>query len=156
MIAWNNKRLIKGALKAAHVRPDYDRYDDLYQNAVIVYAQMLEEYSETERKKLDKLAFQKIIWTTLNSLHKVQVSCERCASEIEAEYLSEEFNYDELLILKDEFSEMRKIEQHILIDHLVFQKSLTQLANEHNIHRVSLQRIKRKLLIKLRNKYLEK
>ena len=66
MIAWENKKLIHGALKYAHVRQDYDRYDDLYQNAVLIYAEMLEKHSDLSRESVDKLSFNKIIWKTLN------------------------------------------------------------------------------------------
>lgn len=29
--AWENRKLVGGALKAAHVRPDYHLYEDLFQ-----------------------------------------------------------------------------------------------------------------------------
>ena len=41
--AWENRKLVGGALKAAHVRPDYHLYEDLFQEGLIVYAEMLEE-----------------------------------------------------------------------------------------------------------------
>lgn len=34
--AWKNRKLVGGALKAAHVRPDYHLYEDLLQDGVIV------------------------------------------------------------------------------------------------------------------------
>lgn len=39
--AWKNRKLVGGALKAAHVRPDYHLYEDLLQEGVILYAEML-------------------------------------------------------------------------------------------------------------------
>ena len=33
--AWKNRKLVGGALKAAHVRPDYHLYEDLLQEGVI-------------------------------------------------------------------------------------------------------------------------
>ena len=55
--AWKNRKLIGGALKAAHVRPDYHLYEDLFQEGLILYAEMLEHLiSEKTRTELISLA----------------------------------------------------------------------------------------------------
>lgn len=41
--AWENRRLIYGAIKAAGVRKDYQEYADLIQDGVLIYAGMLEK-----------------------------------------------------------------------------------------------------------------
>ena len=43
--AWENRRLVAGAIKAAGVRADYQDYADLLQDGVLIYAGMLEESS---------------------------------------------------------------------------------------------------------------
>ena len=153
MIAWENKKLIHGALKYAHVRQDYDRYDDLYQNAVLIYAEMLEKHSDLSRESVDKLSFNKIIWKTLNELHKVKQLGERNTIIDEALNFSSELNYDELLILKDEFKTLNEIERAILTDHIAFQGKMTELDKKFPVCRMTLQRMKKRLLTKLRSKY---
>lgn len=57
--AWNNRKLVGGALKAAHVRPDYHLYEDLFQKGLIVYAEMIEELTpQKDNKEIDKLSFR--------------------------------------------------------------------------------------------------
>lgn len=57
--AWNNRKLVGGALKAAHVRPDYHLYEDLFQEGLIVYAEMIEELTpQKDNKEIDKLSFR--------------------------------------------------------------------------------------------------
>lgn len=155
MIAWENKRLIRGALKAAHVRMDYSGYDDLYQNAVLTYAEMLEKYADKPRKEVDKLSFKKILWSTLNELKKVQRICEHDCSLEEAEKLSEKFNIDDLIILKDEMKKMKELDRAILIEHVTFQRKMTDMDREYDVHRVTLQRTKRRLLNRLKTKMSE-
>lgn len=60
--AWENRKLVAGALKAAHVRPDYHLYEDLFQEGLIVYAEMLEELATNKaRTEIDKLSFKKVL-----------------------------------------------------------------------------------------------
>lgn len=39
--AWENRRLVWGAIKAAGVRKDYQEYADLVQDGVLIYAGMM-------------------------------------------------------------------------------------------------------------------
>lgn len=39
--AWENRRLVGGAIKAAGVRRDYQDYADLFQDGVLIYAGMI-------------------------------------------------------------------------------------------------------------------
>jgi len=36
--AWQNQKLVRGALKSAHVRLDYTNYEDFLLEGIIVYA----------------------------------------------------------------------------------------------------------------------
>lgn len=78
--AWENRKLVGGALKAAHVRPDYHLYEDLFQEGLIVYAEMLEELATNKaRTEIDKLSFKKVLWRTLNRLKREQRVCVNAA-----------------------------------------------------------------------------
>jgi hypothetical protein len=63
--AWENRRLVGGAIKAAGVRRDYQDYADLFQDGVLIYAGMIDE---SQGQNIDKLAFKKILWHTLDEL----------------------------------------------------------------------------------------
>ena len=152
MIAWENKSLVCGALKCAHIRPDHPQYDDYYQNGVIIYAQMLEQHSDKSRKEVDKLSFRKIIWATTDQIRH-ENHFDECEFETsEAVNMSEDYLYDDLLLLKDELLAMREIERAILIENIVFKRKISDME-EYGLHRGSLQRIKQKLLTRLREKY---
>lgn len=67
--AWNNRKLVGGALKVAHVRPDYHLYEDLLQDGVILYADMLRKLDgQKPRTEIDKLSFKKVLWQTIDAL----------------------------------------------------------------------------------------
>lgn len=149
--AWKNRKLIGGALKAVHVRPDYHLYEDLFQEGLILYAEMLEHLIfEKTRTEIDKLSFRKIIWQTLNRLHKEQLNCEQNTDIEEAYDLGENKDSDNLVILKGEIKEFNKIERLILLEHLICNSTLRQISAEHDIPRHSLTRTKHDLLEKLR------
>lgn len=156
MKAWNNKKLIAGALKYAHVRRDYDRYDDLYQNAVLIYAQMLEEHSDLPLEQIDKLSFRKIIWMTLNELKKIKHYEERNGQIEEAFEVSQSFNYEDLAILHEELQKLREIERVILVDHVLYKRKLKDLYREYEINPASIRRVKARLLKRMREKFKEK
>lgn len=67
--AWENWRLVYGAIKAAGVRKDYQEYANLVQDGVLIYAGMLEKSPDQD---IDRLSFKKILWHTLDELRKVQ------------------------------------------------------------------------------------
>ena len=67
--ALENRRLVCGAIKDTGVRKDYQEYADLIQDGVLIYAGILEKSPDQD---IDRLAFKKIIWHTLDELRKVQ------------------------------------------------------------------------------------
>ena len=151
MKAWENKRLVAGALKAASVRYDYVNYEDLLQEGILLYAQLLEKWPDKSQAEVDKLAFRKIIWQTIDELRKAQHHDERnTAIEEDFELSDKRLDWDVLVVLKDEIKKLSKIELAILFEHLLANKTITKLAQESGLSRVNLQRIKRKLLLKLR------
>lgn len=149
--AWENRKLVGGALKAAHVRPDYHLYEDLFQEGLIVYAEMLEELATNKaRTEIDKLSFKKVLWRTLNRLKREQRVCERITNMDEAYDLGEEADWNNLVVLKQEVNKLSKMEQVIFYDHLLSNKKITELAAEYRISRRTLTRLKHDLLVKLR------
>lgn len=138
--AWKNRKLVGGALKAAHVRPDYHLYEDLLQEGVILYAEML--------RKLDG---QKVLWQTIDALRREQRVCERNTAIDEAYDLGKTEAWDNLVALKDEVNKLSQLEQVILFEHLLEKKTITQLVKECGIPRITLKRLKKQLLGKLRN-----
>ena len=145
--AWENRRLVAGAIKAAGVRADYQDYADLLQDGVLIYAGMLEESSGED---IDKLAFKKILWHTLDELRKTQRRSKR-NEEInnETELGTAEVDWDNLVVLKDEVKKLKDIER------LLGQREVTALVEQAGCSRRTLQRVKKDLLLKLR-KALEK
>lgn len=147
--AWENRRLVCGAIKAAGVRKDYQEYADLVQDGVLIYAGMLENIQDHD---IDRLAFKKILWHTLDELRKVQRREER-SEEInnELEFKKEKIEWDNLIILKDKVQELNGIEKLVFFEHLLAQKEITNLVEVAGCSRRTLQRVKKNLLVKLRN-----
>lgn len=149
--AWNNRKLVGGALKAAHVRPDYHLYEDLFQEGLIIYAEMIEELTpQKDKKEIDKLSFRKVIWHTLNRLKREQRVCERSTDMDEANELGQQTNWNNLVVLKEEVDKLSKIEQTILYENILSNKKITQIAKEYGVSRRTLTRFKHDLLVKLR------
>ncbi|MCI6882302.1 sigma-70 family RNA polymerase sigma factor [Lactobacillus johnsonii] len=146
--AWENKRLVCGAIKAAGVRKDYQEYADLVQDGVLIYAGMLEKSQDHD---IDRLAFKKILWHTLDELRKVQRREER-SEEInnELELNKEKIEWDNLIILKDKVEELNGIEKLVFFEHLLAQKEITNLVEVAGCSRRTLQRVKKNLLFKLK------
>ena len=147
--AWENRRLVCGAIKAAGVRKDYQEYADLVQDGVLIYAGMLENSQDHD---IDRLAFKKILWHTLDELRKVQRREER-SEEInnELELNKEKIEWDNLIILKDKVEELNGIEKLVFFEHLLAQKEITNLVEVAGCSRRTLQRVKKNLLLKLKN-----
>ena len=147
--AWENRRLVCGAIKAAGVRKDYQEYADLVQDGVLIYAGMLEKSPDQD---IDRLAFKKILWHTLDELRKVQRREER-SEEInnELEFKKEKIEWDNLIILKDKVQELNGIEKLVFFEHLLAQKEITNLVEVAGCSRRTLQRVKKNLLVKLKN-----
>ena len=147
--AWENRRLVCGAIKAAGVRKDYQEYADLVQDGVLIYAGMLEKSQDHD---IDRFAFKKILWHTLDELRKVQRREER-SEEInnELEFKKEKIEWDNLIILKDKVQELNGIEKLLFFEHLLAQKEITNLVEVAGFSRRTLQRVKKNLLVKLKN-----
>lgn len=149
LTAWDNQKLVKGALKAAHVRVDYTNYEDLFQEGILIYAEMLTKFADKKRSEVDRLSFRKIIWHTIDLLRKRQRQSEE---EIAFDSLTEELttNWNNQLVLKGELVRMNEIEKLLYINHLIGGQTISSLAQEVHVSRVQLQRIKHNLLIHLR------
>lgn len=147
--AWENRRLVCGAIKAAGVRKDYQEYADLVQDGVLIYAGMLEKGRDQD---IDRLAFKKILWHTLDELRKIQRREER-SEEInnELEFKKEKIEWDNLIILKDKVQELNGIEKLVFFEHLIAQKEITNLVEVAGCSKRTLQRVKKNLLLKLKN-----
>lgn len=147
--AWENRRLVCGAIKAAGVRKDYQEYADLVQDGVLIYAGMLENSQDHD---IDRLVFKKILWHTLDELRKVQRREER-SEEInnELEFKKEKIEWDNLIILKDKVQELNGIEKLVFFEHLLAQKEITNLVEVAGCSRRTLQRVKKNLMVKLKN-----
>lgn len=147
--AWENRRLVCGAIKAAGVRKDYQEYADLVQDGVLIYAGMLEKSQDPD---IDRLAFKKVLWHTLDELRKVQRRKER-SEEInnELEFKKEKIEWDNLIILKDKVQELNGIEKLVFFEHLLAQKEIINLVEVAGCSRRTLQRVKKNLLVKLKN-----
>ena len=144
--AWENRKLVGGALKAAHVRPDYHLYEDLFQEGLVIYDEMLEELAtEKACTEIDKLSFKKVLWQTLNRLKR-----ERNTDMDEAYDLGEEADWNNLVVLKQEVNKLTEMEQIIFYEHLLSGKKITQLAVEYSTSRRTLTRLKHDLLVKFR------
>ena len=149
--AWENRKLVGGALEAAHVRPDYHLYEDLFQEGLVIYAEMFEELAtEKARTEIDKLSFKKVLWQTLNRLKREQRVCERNTDMDEAYDLGEKADWNNLVVLKQEVNKLTEMEQIIFYEHLLSDKKITQLAVEYSTSRRTLTRLKHDLLVKFR------
>ena len=149
--AWNNRKLVGGALKAAHVRPDYHLYEDLLQECVILYAEMLRKLDgQKTRTEIDKLSFKKLLWHIIDTLRREQRVCERNTAIDKAYDLGEAAAWDNLVALKNEAKKLSHLEQVILFEHLLEKKTITQLVEECGVPRITLKRLKKQLLGKLR------
>ena len=120
--AWENRRLVCGAIKDAGVRKDYQEYANLVQDGVLIYAGMLEK---SQGQDIDRLAFKKIIWHTLDELRKVQRREER-NEEINNElaFKKEKVEWDNLIILKDKVKELNRIEKPVFFNIYSHKKKL--------------------------------
>ena len=119
--AWENRRLVCGAIKAAGVRKDYQEYADLVQDGGLIYAGMLEKSQDHD---IDRLAFKKILWHTLDELRKVQRREER-SEEINNELeFKKKIEWDNLIIFKDKVQELNGIEKLVFFNIYSHKKKL--------------------------------
>ena len=119
--AWENRRLVCGAIKAAGVRKDYQEYADLVQDGVLIYAGMLEKSQDHD---IDRFAFKKILWHTLDELRKVQRREER-SEEINNELeFKKKIEWNNLIIFKDKVQELNGIEKLVFFNIYSHKKKL--------------------------------
>ena len=115
LTAWDNQKLVRGALKAAHVRVDYTNYEDLFQEGILIYAEMLTKLADKKRSEVDRLSFRKIIWHTIDLLRKKQRQSEE---EIAFDSLTEATlmtNWNNQLVLKGELVRMNEIDRKSVV-----------------------------------------
>lgn len=65
--------------------------------------------------------------------------------------LGEAAAWDNLVALKNEAKKLSQLEQVILFEYLLEKKTITQLVEECGVPRITLKRLKKQLLQKLRN-----
>lgn len=147
--ALENRRLVCGAIKDTGVRKDYQEYADLIQDGVLIYAGILEKSPDQD---IDRLAFKKIIWHTLDELRKVQRREEKSEDiNNELEFKKEKVEWDNLIIFKNKVKELNEIKKLVFFEQLLAQKEITNLVELAGCSRRTLQKVKKFLLLKLKN-----
>lgn len=117
-----------------------------------MYAEMLRKLDgQKTRSEIDKLSFKKVLWQTIDALRREQRVCERNTAIDEAYDLGKTEAWNNLVALKNEIKKLNQLEQVILFEHLLEKKTITQLVEECGIPRITLKRLKKQLLGKLRN-----
>ena len=147
--AWENQKLVRGALKYAHVRQDYINYEDFLQEGIITYAHMLTQNQTLPREEVDQNSFRKIIWRTTDLLRKEQHLCERESELTDLQIVEDNHNWDNYLALEEELPYLSEIEQKLFLRHLIEREPVQQLSRQTGVSRVQLQRIKSQLLNRL-------
>ena len=128
--AWENRRLVCGAIKAAGVRKDYQEYADLVQDGGVIYAGMLEKSQDHD---IDRLAFKKILWHTLDELRKVQRREER-SEEINNELeFKKKIEWNNLIILKDKVKELNELKNQCFLNTYSHKKKLQILLKWRDV-----------------------
>ncbi|WP_279081730.1 sigma-70 family RNA polymerase sigma factor [Lactobacillus apis] len=148
--AWQNQKLVRGALKSAHVRMDYTNYEDFLQEGIIIYAEMLTRLANRARTEVDRLSFRKIIWHTLDLLRKQKRITEQEIVFDSTEQVGLLDNWNNHLALEQEIPQLTQVERMLFFDHLLGGQTISALAQKTGINRVQLQRLKRDLLYHLR------
>ena len=148
--AWQNQKLVRGALKSAHVRMDYTNYEDFLQEGIIIYAEMLTRLAGRTRTEVDRLSFRKIIWHTLDLLRKQKRITEQEIVFDSTEQVGLLDNWNNHLALEQELPQLTQVERMLFFDHLLRGQTISALAQKTGINRVQLQRLKRDLLYHLR------
>ena len=106
---------------------------------------------ESQGQNIDKLAFKKILWHTLDELRKIQRREEKNQELDNAQDFSRlEVDWDSLVVLKDEVKKLNKIERLLFFEHLLAQREISRLVERAGCSRRTLQRVKKDLLLKLR------
>ena len=116
-----------------------------------MYAEMLRKLDgQNTRTEIDKLSFKKLLWHIIDTLRRELRVCERNTAIDKAYDLGEAAAWDNLVALKNEAKKLSHLEQVILFEHLLEKKTITQLVEECGVPRITLKRLKKQLLGKLR------
>ncbi|MBA1392562.1 sigma-70 family RNA polymerase sigma factor [Lactobacillus sp. XV13L] len=150
LAAWANQRLVRGALKCAHVRPDYDNYEDLFQEGLIVYAGMLSKPGKLSAAAVDKRSFRKIIWRVTDLLRRDQRIRERQVSLGDIYGIGQRDNWDNRIAIMDEIVQMPNSAQTLFFNHFVLHKTISAIARDTAVSRAQLHRVKRELQVRFR------
>ncbi|CCI86015.1 hypothetical protein FC52_GL001275 [Lactobacillus pasteurii DSM 23907 = CRBIP 24.76] len=148
--AWNNKKLVAVALKRAHVWPSCHYYDDLMQEGLIKYAEMIEQHSQLEESEVDRLSFMKVVWHTQDKLRQMQRKQEKETQDDELFNVLDHVDEEMAFILQDAILNLDELERKVLLNNILQGESLNQSAKEYSISKSQLYRLKDKLLAKLR------
>lgn len=143
--AWADQKLVHGALKAAHVRRESPDYEDFFQDGILLYAEMLERGSDVQ-----KLAFRKIIWRTTDQMRRQRWHDYGALEDSVNLYTLPFDNYPSLLVIKERVAALPGMQQKVFYEHLLGNKTLTEMADEYKVSYQMLRRQKRKLLTALK------
>lgn len=130
-------------------------YEDLFDEGIIIYAQMLTIHLDMSESEVDRLAFSRIIWRTTYELRHIKfagdwATCVDDARELIDHSDSMGLGSNRMLMLKALVSEMSEVEQRIVYDHLLGGMTMVELAACLDYPVRSLHRIKRKVIARLR------
>lgn len=143
--AWADQKLVHGALKAAHVRRLSPDYEDFFQDGLLIYAEML-----SQGENVQKLAFRKIVWRTTDQMRRLRKQEVQALADSVNLYTLPFNNYPSLLSIKEKVAALPGMQQKIFYEHLLGNKKLTEIAEQHGISYQVLRRQKRKLITNLR------
>ncbi|GHV97712.1 hypothetical protein lacNasYZ03_14100 [Lactobacillus nasalidis] len=146
--AWENRKLVAGALKSAHVYRRYSDYEDLFQEGLIVYAHCLAQMAGRPREEADKLAFRKVYWHTLDLLRRRQRQCDHDEPLLEAAFV--EAAHEPRLALVEAWKKLSNTEKLLLGQNLLLNYSLKETSALMNLPYRTASRIKKQALDKLR------
>ncbi|KRL62031.1 sigma-70 family RNA polymerase sigma factor [Lactobacillus psittaci] len=154
LTAWQDRKLVFGALKKAHVPLNYSAYEDLVHDGIIIYAQTMEENRDKAPEKQRSLAFGRVLWHTIDHLRRNQAGSglfmplaagmDEVANPFERSI--------QMLIFEELLPQLTPLERIIFKEHLLEKVSLKDLAVKHRVNLRTLRRRKRDLLNKLRVK----
>ncbi|APT18301.1 hypothetical protein FC62_GL000859 [Amylolactobacillus amylotrophicus DSM 20534] len=139
--AINNIRLVYGAVKAAGILPHNNDYEDFVQEGLITYALMIVANPRLTKAEMDKLAFRKIVWQSIDTLRRQKFLAEKTSYSLDDGFDHEELtenaaDSDKMVICmeaNEAIDGLNNVEQLILKEHFLRGKSLKDLAKECDI-----------------------
>lgn len=141
-------------LKTIGVQRQYHNYEDLLNEGIILYAECLEALDTVQltAKDKDKIAFTKIKWRIIDQLrkHKKYNEQQNIADYPQISFIIPQ--HDNFLLLQDEIKSMSPTERLIFSQHWINNKTITEISQQYNLSRSTLQRNKAALRLRLREK----